>query len=70
MEDFITLTCKSCGGKLQITPEIDDFACMYCGTEYKVKREGGIVALSPLVEEMKKVSVSTDKTASELALVR
>lgn len=70
MDDFITLTCKSCGGKLQITPEIDDFACMYCGTEYRVKREGGIVALTPIVEELKKVSVSTDKTASELAIVR
>ena len=70
MADFITMTCKSCGGKLQITPEIEDFACMYCGTEFKVKREGGIVALSPLVDEMKKVSVSTDKTASELAIAR
>ena len=70
MTDYITMTCKSCGGKLQITPEIEDFACMYCGTEFRVKREGGIVALSPLVEQMEKVSVSTDKTASELAIVR
>lgn len=43
---------------------------MYCGTEYQVKREGGIVALTPIVEEIRKVSVSTDKTASELAIVR
>lgn len=70
MNDFIMLTCNSCGGKLQITPEIDNFACMYCGTEYQVRREGGIVALTPLVEEIMKVSVSTDKTASELAIVR
>jgi len=70
MADFITMTCKSCGGKLQITPEINDFACMYCGTEFKVKREGGIVALAPFEEDIKKVSISTDKTASELALVR
>ena len=70
MADFITMTCKSCGGKLQITPEIDDFACMYCGTEFRVKREGGTVALTPLVDEIRKVSVSTDKTASELAIIR
>jgi hypothetical protein len=68
MNEFITLTCNSCGGKLQITPEINNFACMYCGTEYQVKREGGIVALTPIVEEIRKVSVSTDKTASELAI--
>ena len=70
MADFIEMTCKSCGGKLKITPEIDDFACMYCGTEFRVRREGGIVALTPLVDEMRKVSVSTDKTASELAIIR
>jgi len=70
MADYITMTCKSCGGKLQITPEIEDFACMYCGTEFKVNRGGGIVALSPVVEELQKVSVSTDKTASELAIIR
>ena len=46
MTDFIMQTCKSCGGKLQITQEIDEFACMYCGSEYHVKREGEIVASS------------------------
>ena len=70
MADFITMTCKSCGGKLQITPEIDDFACMYCGTEFKVNRAGGLISLNPLAEDIKKVSISTDKTASELAIIR
>jgi len=70
MNDFITLSCKSCGGKLQISPEIDDFACMYCGTEFQVKRDGGIIALTPLVDEIKKVSISTDKTATELSIIR
>ena len=70
MNDFITMTCKSCGGKLQITPETDDFACMYCGTEFKVNRGGGIVTISPIIEELKNVSINTDKTASELAIVR
>ena len=70
MADFIEMTCKSCGGKLKITTEIDEFACMYCGTEFRVRRGDGIVSISPLVDEMRKVSVSTDKTASELAIVR
>ena len=70
MNDFITMTCKSCGGKLQITNEIEDFACLYCGTEFLIKREGGIVALPLIEEDIKKVSVSTDITASEFAIIR
>ena len=46
MNDFIMQTCNSCGGKLQITPEIENFACMYCGIEYQVNIEGEIVALT------------------------
>ncbi|MFL7795121.1 MAG: hypothetical protein AB8I69_23480 [Anaerolineae bacterium] len=30
--DSITLTCPSCGGKLQVTNDIDRFACTHCGT--------------------------------------
>lgn len=70
MPDFIEMTCKSCGGKLQITPEIEDFACMYCGTEFRVKREGGVINLSPLVEEVKKASKFSERTATELAIAR
>ena len=36
--DIIALSCPSCGGKLQITSDIDRFACMHCGTESLVKR--------------------------------
>jgi hypothetical protein len=70
MSDFVTLTCPSCGGKLQITNDIDRFACGHCGNEHVVKRGGGIVALSPVVEGLAKVQAGTDKTASELAIVR
>jgi len=70
MADFVSLTCPSCGGKLQITNDLDRFACAFCGTEHVVRRSGGIVALAPVVEGLKKVQVGVDKTASELAIVR
>ncbi len=68
--DFVTLTCPSCGGKLQITNDLDRFACGFCGTEHIVKRTGGVVALSPVVEGLRQVRVGVDKTASELAIAR
>lgn len=70
MADFITLTCPSCGGKLQLTDDIERFACGYCGTEHIVRRNGGIVSLAPVIESLSRVQVSTDKTASELAITR
>jgi hypothetical protein len=70
MPDFITLTCPTCGGKLQITNSIDCFACGHCGNEHIVRREGGIVYLSPLVEGLQQIRTGVDKTAAELAIVR
>ncbi len=82
--DFITLTCPSCGGKLQVTPDLDRFACMFCGAEHIVRRSGGAISLSPVVEaitkiqegvqgvrgSVEKVQTGVDKTTSELALRR
>ncbi len=70
MTDFITLTCPTCGGKLQITSDIDRFACSYCGTEHIVKRGRGIVTLAPVIEGIRNVQVGVDRTASELAIKR
>ncbi len=70
MSDVFVLTCASCGGKLQITTEIDRFACAYCGTEQIVKRSGGTVSLVPVIAGIKRVQAGVDKTASELAIVR
>lgn len=70
MPDFVNLTCPSCGGALQVTQEIERFACGYCGREHVVRRTGGLISLSPVIEEIKGVRVATDRTASELALVR
>lgn len=70
MPELVTLSCPSCGGKLNITNDIERFACGHCGREHVVKRAGGIVSLSPVVEALKKVEVGVDKTASELAINR
>jgi phage FluMu protein Com len=50
MPDFITLSCPSCGHRLQITEDIDRFACAACGNEHIVNRSGGIVTLKPVIE--------------------
>jgi hypothetical protein len=70
MAEFVTLTCPSCGGKLQITSDIEQFVCGHCGNEHIVKRGGGIIAIAPIIEGIKKVQTGTDKTASELAIKR
>lgn len=70
MPDFFTLTCPSCGGRLQIGNDVERFACGYCGGEHVVKRGGGIVSLAPVIDEIKKVQTGVDKTASELAIAR
>ena len=70
VSDIVTLTCPSCGGKLEITSDLDRFACGHCGNEHIVKRSGGTVSISPVVEGLSKVQEGVDKTASELAIKR
>ena len=70
MSDFITLSCPSCGGKLQITKDIERFACAHCGNEMIVNRGQGIISLKPVIDEVKGVRKAADHTASELAIVR
>jgi hypothetical protein len=69
-ENFITLQCQRCGGKLDVYEDMERFACAYCGTEMIVQRRGGTVALKLVQEAIKKVQVGTDKTAAELAIAR
>jgi len=70
MPDFISLSCPSCGHKLQITEDIDRFACAACGNEHIVNRNGGIVTLKPLINGIRGIRVGVDKTAAELAISR
>jgi hypothetical protein len=70
MPDYFILTCPSCGGRLQITNDMDRFACGNCGNELVVKRGGGTISLAPVVEGLREVKTGVDKTASELAITR
>ena len=75
--DFITLACPKCGGQLEITPDMDRFACKYCGNEHLVRRSGGNVSLSPVVEGIKRVEdkfdralIGADRMAAEQTIQR
>lgn len=84
MTSFVTLSCPNCGGKLQVTNNIDRFACAHCGKEHIVLRSGGTVSLQPVLDKIGEVKQSIDslkgvtargasaseRTAAELALQR
>jgi ribosomal protein S27AE len=70
MAALINLNCPNCGGKLQISNDVDRFSCGYCGNEFIVERSGGIITLQPVIEGLKEVKTGVDKTASELAIIR
>lgn len=70
MSDFVTLTCPTCGAKLQITNDVERFACGHCRNEHIIRRSGGIVSIAKVVDGLAQVQVGTDRTAAELAIVR
>lgn len=70
MSNFVTLSCPSCGGKLQVTNDLERFACGYCGSEHIVRRSGGTVSLEPVLEKLDQLKSGVDRTASELAIQR
>ena len=40
MADFVSLTCPACNGKLQISKDLERFACRNSCTEFVVNRGG------------------------------
>ena len=66
----LTLRCPSCAAQLEVAPDMEHFACGYCGTQQIVERRGGTVALKLIGDAIARVQAGTDKTASELAIVR
>jgi hypothetical protein len=70
MLQIIPFNCASCGSNLEITPDMETFACGYCGTSQIVERRGGTITLRPLTDAVKKIQIGTDRTAAELALKR
>lgn len=66
----IPIKCAGCGGNLDITPEMENFSCGYCGTAQIVRRSGGTISLKIVGDAIKRVQAGTDKTAAELAIKR
>lgn len=70
MDEFITLTCPSCGAKLQITEDVDRFVCSSCRNEHIVNRSGGVFTLRAVLDGISRVQEGIDKTSAELAIAR
>lgn len=66
----ISLSCASCGSNLEVTADIDRFACGYCGASQVVQRVGGTISLKLVTDAIRLVQAGTDRTAAELALKR
>lgn len=64
----IKLNCQNCGSSLNISQDMENFACGYCRTAQIVERKGGVVQLRKVTDAIGKVQRGTDKTAAELAL--
>lgn len=45
MGDLITLSCPSCGGKLEVNTNTSLMKCPYCGVEIMVRQERGALSL-------------------------
>lgn len=45
MDDFISLNCPACGGKLEIGENTSVLKCQHCGRDHIVRRQDGAVTL-------------------------
>jgi hypothetical protein len=56
MSDLITLTCPSCGGRLEVTNNIERYVCAHCGNTHIVDPGARAESLAGEMEELKNVS--------------
>src|SRR5690349_6930294 len=70
MNNPIVLQCSKCGGRLDITPDMEMFACGYCGTPQIVRRVGNTISLKQIGEDVAGVKAATDRIATELRIRR
>lgn len=70
MTDILTRACPACGARLEITPDLDRFACAHCGHEHIVPRSAGVVSIRPLQDALTGLQRATDRAAAELGLRR
>jgi predicted RNA-binding Zn-ribbon protein involved in translation (DUF1610 family) len=63
---LVTLACPSCGSALQVTPDRDTFVCPACGNSHVVRRSAGLVALEPVLEEMREMRAEVNRSSREI----
>ena len=69
VNDFISLSCPACGGKLIISTNTNSVKCDYCKSEHLIRREGGVVELESFAacpichrnDKSQKISTFPDK---------
>jgi predicted RNA-binding Zn-ribbon protein involved in translation (DUF1610 family) len=69
MADLLTLTCPTCGGSLQVTNDVDHFACMHCGNTHIVDPETRAASLAGEVQTLR-AEVTAQRLQSELAILK
>ncbi len=66
MSEIVILACHNCDSQLEIGVEIERFACASCGSQYRVQRGGGLVALIPLVDEGAEIASRSAQVQAEI----
>ena len=68
MNDFISLTCPTCGGAMTAVPGQESLACPYCGNEHRIRQEDGAYKLEAFARCP--VCKRNDKVQKASAVVR
>ena len=63
------MTCRNCGGKLQIIKDADQVLCQHCRTEYLVFHNGDTISIK-LLDENIDPCTSSNAASLEMALER
>jgi predicted RNA-binding Zn-ribbon protein involved in translation (DUF1610 family) len=72
MENFTSLTCPNCGGKLDVSKNTSFLVCQYCGTEHFIHREENNILLEAFArcpvcnrnDKVEKVSAIVERGAA------
>jgi len=67
MADVITVSCPSCGAKLEPTQDIDSCSCVYCGNRYFVTRTGSVAHIEAVISSVGEILGEIGSTASKSA---
>ena len=70
MKDLYILTCPCCGGRLAIPQDVSASTCVYCGEDYLVRRETGLIYLSPGLEPGREIKKESELTETERVILR